>query len=123
MNRYNIEAIPLVNLFVATDSQRRLRLSADIIAMYRLDSGNRVALGYDHAAQVIALRLAPNSADPTAATVDKRGYISAAQFYRKTRIPQEARRYVFVSEQDGWLTFAAEDSGAVGGSSPSLPAV
>ncbi|WP_054955024.1 hypothetical protein [Paenibacillus dakarensis] len=120
---YNIEVIPLVNLFVATDSQRRLRLSADIIAMYGLDSGNRVALGYDHSAKVIALRLADNGADPTAANVDKRGYVSAAQFYRKTRIPQEARRYVFVSEQDGWLLFSAEDSGVSGASNPSLPAV
>lgn len=106
--RFNIEEIPLVNLFVATDKQRRLRLSSDIIALYDLSNGNRVTLGYDHSAQVIALRLASSASDPTAANVDKRGYVSAAHFYRKTGIPQVARRYVFIREQDGWLTFGAE---------------
>lgn len=110
---YNIEEIPLVNLFVATDKQRRLRLSSDIIALYGLRNGksnNRVTLGYDHTARVIALRLANSASDPTAANVDKRGYVSAAHFYRKTQIPQEARRYVFIADQDGWLLFEAEEA-------------
>lgn len=106
--RYNIVSIPLVRLYVATDAQRRLRLSADIIRMYRLDAGNRVELGYDADERVIAIRLARNSADPTAANVDQRGYISARRFYEKSQIAAEARRYSFVAEQDGWLVFAAD---------------
>lgn len=106
--RYNIVSIPLVRLYVATDAQRRLRLSADIIRIYRLDAGNRVELGYDAGERVIALRLSHNSADPTAANVDQRGYISARRFYEKSQISAEAKRYSFVAEQDGWLVFAAE---------------
>lgn len=107
--RFNIEAVPLVNLYVATDKQRRLRLSADIIEMYRLNDGGRVELGYDAAERAIALRLAANSADPTAANIDKRGYISASRFYAKARMDAESRRYAFAAEQDGWLVFIAEE--------------
>lgn len=114
--RYNIEAIPLVSLYVATDKQRRLRLSADIIDLYRLNEGasngappKRVILGYDATERAIALKLAENSADPTAANIDKRGYISARRFYAKARLEAEARRYVFAAEQDGWLVFIAEE--------------
>lgn len=110
--RFNITAIPLVNLYVATDAQRRLRLSADIIDLYGLDSGDgpakRVMLGYDANERAIALRLAENSADPTAANIDKRGYISATRFYRTTQIPAISRRYVFEAEEDGWLVFISE---------------
>lgn len=106
--RYNIVSVPLVRLYVATDAQRRLRLSSDIIRMYDLDAGNRVELGYDPVERVIGIRLARNSADPTAANVDKRGYISARRFYEKSQISAEGRRYSFTAEQDGWLVFAAE---------------
>ncbi|GGF88325.1 hypothetical protein [Paenibacillus abyssi] len=110
MTRFNIEAVPLVNLYVATDRQRRLRLSADIIDMYGLSgTSKRVILGYDATARAIALKLAENSADPTAANIDKRGYISAARFYAKARLDAESRRYVFAAEQDGWLVFIAEE--------------
>jgi len=108
--RFNIEEIPLVSLYVATDAQRRLRLSADIVKMYALDAGNRVALGYDSAARAIAIRLAANPNDPTAANVDKRGYISASRFYKRVRLEPGASKYVFAAEQDGWLVFVSEDS-------------
>lgn len=107
--RYNIEPIPLLRLFVATDAHRRLRLSADIVRMYELDAGNRVVLGYDAAARAIAIRRAESANDPTAANVDKRGYISARRFYDKTQLTPEARRFAFDAEQDGWLVFIAED--------------
>lgn len=106
--RYNIEPIPLLRLFVATDAHRRLRLSADIVRMYELDAGNRVVLGYDATAQAIAIRRAESANDPTAANVDKRGYISARRFYDKTQLEPVARRYGFVTEQDGWLVFIAD---------------
>ena len=105
---YNIETIPLMRLFIATDRQLRLRLSTDIITLYELNAGQRVVLGYDRDADAIALRQAANPADPTAATVDKRGYISARPFYHRTRIPAEARRYTFAAVHDGWLVFKAE---------------
>lgn len=104
---FNIEAIPLVNLYVATDKQNRLRLSADIVELYGLNAGNRVALGYDSAAEAIALRVT-NGTDPTSATVDKRGYIASAHFFRKTKLVG-GKRYVFVAEQDGWYVFTAEE--------------
>ncbi|GIQ63685.1 hypothetical protein PACILC2_22530 [Paenibacillus cisolokensis] len=108
--RFNIEEIPLVTLYVATDQYCRLRLSTDLIRLYSLDAGNRVALGYDSAARAIAVKLAANPNDPTAANVDKRGYISARRFFARTQIEPERRRYVFEAEQDGWLVFIAEDS-------------
>lgn len=107
--RFNIETVPLVNLYVATDAQRRLRLSADIIDMFGLHNGNRVVLGYDADEKAIALRLAENSADPTAANIDKRGYISASRFYAKSQIAAEPRRYRFEAKQDEWLVFVAAD--------------
>lgn len=109
VRRYEIEAIPMLRLFVATDSQRRIRLSSDIVRMYGLDAGNRVILGYDAAAKAIALKRAESASDPTAANVDKAGYISARRFFDRTRLTPEARRYEFVTEQDGWLVFIAED--------------
>jgi len=105
--RFNIEAVPLVNLYVATDKQRRLRLSADIVDMFNLNAGNRVSLGYDAEMRAIAIQPAP-LADPTAANVDKRGYVSASRFFRKTRLEPIARRFRFETEQDGWLVFVAE---------------
>lgn len=106
--RFNIDPIPLLRLFVATDSQFRLRLSADIMRLFHLDAGNRVALGYDASERAIAIRLADNPNDPQAGNVDKRGYISARRFYDRTKVPAEARRYEFHSEQDGWLVFIGE---------------
>lgn len=106
--RFNIEEIPLVNLYVATDKQNRLRLSADIVELYQLNAGNRVALGYDSAAEAIALRVVTNNADPTSAAVDKRGYIASVHFFRKTKLVG-GKRYVFVAEQDGWLVFTAQE--------------
>lgn len=106
---FKIDPIPLVALYVATDKQRRLRLSADIVRLYNLDAGNKVALGYDGEQRAIALRLAENNADPTVANVDKRGYIAAAHFFRRTRLEPEAQRFAFAAEQDGWLVFVAEE--------------
>jgi hypothetical protein len=108
--RFLIETIPLVNLYVATDKQKRIRLSADIVEMYKLNEGNRVILGYDATERAIALRLAESKADPTAANIDKRGYISASRFYSKARLEPESLRYAFEAEQDGWLVFIAEHS-------------
>ncbi|ANY67716.1 hypothetical protein BBD42_15515 [Paenibacillus sp. BIHB 4019] len=107
--RFNIEEIPLVNLYVATDKQRRLRLSADIIDMFALNAGNRVALGYDAENRAIAIRQATPS-DPTAANIDKRGYISSARFFRKTQLSAESLRYAYTASQDGWLVFIAEEA-------------
>lgn len=109
MAKYNIEAIPLVSLYVATDKQMRLRLSADIVNMFELRAGNRVALGYDVDARAIAIRKAASAADPTAANVDKRGYISASRFYKRVNLEARPARYVYVAEQDGWLVFEAEE--------------
>ncbi|MCU6709328.1 hypothetical protein M6D81_11480 [Paenibacillus sp. J5C_2022] len=106
--RFNIDAIPLVTLYVATDKHKRLRLSADFVKLYGLDAGNRVALGYDSNARAIALRQSASSSDPTAANVDKRGYISASRFYNKTKLTAERGRFVFAAEQDGWLVFVSE---------------
>jgi hypothetical protein len=111
--RFNIEAVPLVNLYVSTDKQRRLRLSADIIDMFALDGAkggkpNRVALGYDAESRAIALRQATPD-DPTAANIDKRGYISASRFYAKARMIAEPRRYAYEAQEDGWLVFIAEE--------------
>ena len=107
--RFDIEPIPLLRLFVATDAQMRLRLSADMIRLFNIDAGQRVELGYDAAARAIAIRQAGNPNDPQAANVDKRGYISARRFYDRTQIPAVARRYEFEGEQDGWLVFLAEE--------------
>lgn len=88
----------------------RLRLSADIIDLYELKEGGRVTLGYDSAANAIAIKRSASPNDPTAATIDKRGYVSARPFFHRTRIEVTARRYVFASEQDSWLVFVASDS-------------
>ncbi|WP_337102355.1 hypothetical protein [Paenibacillus sp. YIM B09110] len=109
MKRFNIERAPLVNLYVATDKHKRLRLSADLIDLYRLDEGNRVELGFDISQRAIALQLAANSADPTAANIDKRGYISASRFFARARMEPASQRYTFAAEQDGWLVFVAEE--------------
>lgn len=106
--RFNIEPVPLVKLYVATDAQRRLRLSVDMIRNFDLNAGNRVLLGFDAAAQAIAIRITESATNPEAATVDQRGYISARRFYTKTQIAAEFRRFAFVAEQDGWLVFTAE---------------
>lgn len=106
--RFNIEAVPLVNLYVSTDKHRRLRLSADIIDMFALNAGNRVALGYDAESRAIALRQATPE-DPTAANIDKRGYISASRFYAKSRMEAVARRYAYEANEDGWFVFVAEE--------------
>jgi len=109
--RFNIETVPLVSAFLSTDSHGRIRLSADIIALFQLRHGSRIALGYDPAARAIAVKRAASDGDPTAAVVDKRGYISARRFFAKTRLVTEPRRYEYVAEQDGWLVFiAASDS-------------
>lgn len=110
MNQYNIEEVPLVSLYIATDSQKRLRLSTDIVEMFELSAGNRVALGYDSEQRAIAVKRAANPKDPTAANVDKRGYISASRFYKRVRLEAKAGRYVFAAEQDGWLVFVSEDT-------------
>jgi hypothetical protein len=112
--RFKIEEVPLVNLFLATDKHRRIRFSADIIELYHLrDDRNgvtpRVSFGYDHVAKAIAIKLAASSTDPTAANIDKRGYTSAAHFYRKTQLAEVSRRFVFAAEQDGWLIFIAAE--------------
>lgn len=106
--RFNIKPVPLVNLYLATDKQMRIRLSVDIIEMYKLNEGNRVMLGYDASQQAIALSLAESKTDLKAANIDKRGYISASRFYKETKVKHEPRRYVFEAEQDGWLVFIAE---------------
>jgi len=113
VKRFNIESIPLVSLFLATDSQRRIRFSSDIIAMYRLrdvkdGATPRISLGYDQTAKAIAIKLAASPSDPTAANIDKRGYASASRFYHKTQLAEVPQRYTFVAEQDGWLVFTAE---------------
>jgi hypothetical protein len=108
--QFNIEAIPVMNLYVATDAQRRLRLSADIIELFTLEHGGRVALGYDRGANAIAIRRAASETDPTAATIDKRGYISARKFFGRTRVEAVGRRYEFTAEQEGWLVFVAESA-------------
>jgi hypothetical protein len=108
VSKFNIEEIPLVSLYVATDAQKRLRLSADIVKMYGLDTGNRVALGFDATKRAIAVRQAANAADPTAANVDKRGYISASRFYNRAKLEAQPGRYEFATEQDGWLVFIAD---------------
>lgn len=108
--RFNIEEIPLVRLYIATDSLRRIRLSADLCEMFDLKRGQRVALGYDRANKAIALRVAASPNDPTAANVDKRGYLSARAFFAKTQVEPVARRYSYVAEQDGWLVFIADDN-------------
>lgn|GEM_PF-3997588 len=109
MPTFNIETIPVMNLYVATDTQRRLRLSSDIIELFALESGGRVTLGYDKEAQAIAIRRAASENDPTAATIDKRGYISARKFFGRTRLAADSRKYAYVAEQDGWLVFVAEE--------------
>jgi hypothetical protein len=110
MNQFNIEEIPLVSLYIATDAQKRLRLSADIVKMYGLDAGNRVALGFDSAARAIAIKQAASPTDPTAANVDKRGYISASRFYNRAKLDARPGKYEFAAEQDGWLVFIAEST-------------
>lgn len=111
--RFNIEEVPLVNLFIATDKFRRIRFSADIITMFKLRevagySAPRMAFGYDYAAKAITIRPSASHHDPTAANVDMRGYASVSRFYRKTKLPEVAQRYTFAAEQDGWLIFTAE---------------
>ncbi len=102
--RYNIVSVPLLNLYVATDKQQRLRLSADIVKMYELAAGNRVELGFVADERAICLRQA-SGGNLEAANVDQRGYISARRFFAKSQIPAAAGRYVFEAEQDGWLIF------------------
>jgi len=111
--RFNIVSVPMLNLFLATDVHSRIRFSSDLVALYKLrkeENGAtpRVSFGYDRGKQLIAVRLAATSGDPTAANVDRRGYASAAKFFRKTKLPREPRRYEFAGEQDGWLIFTAE---------------
>ncbi len=111
--RYNIEVVPMLNLFLATDTQSRIRFSSDLIELYKLrkeENGAtpRVSFGYDRGQQLIAVRLAASSGDPTAANVDKRGYASASKFFRKTRLTPEPRRFEYCGEEDGWLVFTAE---------------
>lgn len=111
--RYNIEEIPLVNLFITTDKFRRIRFSSDIITMFKLRevagySAPRMAFGYDYDAKAITIKPAASQNDPTAANVDMRGYASVSRFYRKTKLPEISQRYEFAGEQDGWLVFTAE---------------
>ena len=106
--QFNIEEIPLATLFITTDAQKRIRLSSDIINMYELGGGRRVALGFDRESSAIAIRLSASDVDPTAANVDKRGYLSAGRFFSRTKLTPEPRRYTFVSTQDDWLIFVAE---------------
>lgn len=108
-SRFNIEEIPLVTLFLATDAQKRIRLSADIVHMYALHEGHRVAIGFDYDQRAIAIKLAASDVDPTAANVDKRGYLSAGRFFTRTRLTPEYKRYNYVAEQNGWLVFVEED--------------
>jgi len=106
--RYNIVQVPVMSLRLATDKFGRILLSADIVKLYEIETGSRVVLGYVPEESAITIKRAEYSADPTAANVDKRGYISARQFFRKTQLPQEAARYEFLTEQDGWFIFARE---------------
>jgi len=106
--RYNIVSVPVMSLGLATDKFGRILLSADIVKLYELEPQSRVELGYVPELSAITVRRATNDADPTAANVDKRGYISARQFFRKTRIEKAARKYAFEAEQDGWLIFVKE---------------
>jgi hypothetical protein len=106
--RYDIVAVPVMTLFVATDAQKRISLSADVMALFKLKTGDRVALGYVADERAIALRQTL-PADLTAATVDKRGYLSARPFFNKTRVEAVGRRYTFAAEQDGWYVFIAEE--------------
>lgn len=105
---FNIETIPLVKAYLATDAQKRIRLSADIVKLYGLGGGKRIALGFDREASAIAIRLSASDSDPTAANVDTRGYISAGRFFSRTKLTPEPRRYTFAAEQDGWLVFTSE---------------
>ncbi|MHA7962854.1 hypothetical protein ACX93W_01830 [Paenibacillus sp. CAU 1782] len=107
--KFNPVEIPLVELYIATDAQRRLRLSADVVKKYELDAGNRVTLGYDATEKAIAIRPATNSNDPTAANIDKRGYISAGRFYSRTKLDARPKKYIYFTEQDGWFIFVAEE--------------
>lgn len=108
MSQYNIEAVPLARLFIATDAYKRLRLSADVIELFSLHTGSRVSLGYDYGARAIALRPAASAADPTAGTVDQAGYISARPFYDRTQIePKAARYYYEETTNDGWYVFVS----------------
>jgi hypothetical protein len=107
MTKFNIEAVPLVSLYLATDRQKRIRLSADTVGYFDLDAGKRIVLGYDRGNKAIALRQAETDVDPTAATVDKRGYISAGRFFSRTQLMPEPRRYEFAAVDDGWYVFTA----------------
>lgn len=104
---FNIEPVPLRRLFVATDKQRRLKLSADLADLYGWRAGVKLTLGYDATARAIAIRPAQPSEEMSAANFDKRFYASARKFYDKTRIDAEARRFDLVAEEDGWLIFQA----------------
>lgn len=111
--RYNIEEIPLVNLFLTTDKFRRIRFSSDFLAMHRIGerasySLPRMTFGYDYEAQAITVRPSASPNDPTAANIDMRGYASVSRFYRRTKLPEISRRFNFAGEQDGWLVFTAE---------------
>ena len=102
----------MLNLRLSTDSFGRILLSSDIVKMYKFDGaheGNpaRVELGYVAELSAIAIRKSVGN-DPTAAHVDKRGYISARRLFRKSRIKAEPARYEFDGEQDGWLIFVRE---------------
>lgn len=108
VKRYEITPVPVMTLFVATDAQKRISLSADVMALFKLRTGDRVALGYVADECAIALR-ETSATDLTAATVDKRGYLSARPFFNKTRLEAVGRRYTFATEQDGWYVFIAEE--------------
>lgn len=106
--QYSIEPIPLLNLYVSTDKQRRIRLSANIVDYYKLNDGGKVMLGYDSSERAIAIFPTASTSDPSASNIDKRGYISAGRFFSRTKLTPEPRRYTFAAEQDGWLIFVAE---------------
>lgn len=106
--RFNIEPVPLRRLYITTDKQMRIKLSTDLAETYGWRNGVKLALGYDAAANAIALRTVSSSEEAGAASFDKRLYASARKFFAKTRIEAESRRYDFVAEEDGWLVFVAK---------------
>ncbi|MCD9024342.1 hypothetical protein [Cohnella silvisoli] len=106
--RYDIVPVPVMTLFVATDAQKRISLSADVMTLFKLEPGHRVALGYVADERAIAIRQTL-PVDLTAATVDKRGYLSARPFFNKTRLEAVGRRYNYATTQDDWLVFIAEE--------------
>lgn len=109
MGRFNIEAVPMRRLYITTDKHRRLKLSADLATLYGWRNGVKLALGYDATEKAIAIKVASRAEEAGAATFDKRLYASARKFFDKTRIEAEARRYDYITEEDGWLIFQAVD--------------